>query len=245
MALSAALAWQAQGQDIRPAPTITASRDAQTSTQNLNTSAGSQNQPSPFLTIPLPLFVSVETIQSQLQEQLFTDKGRFFPCPMQAECFKKAGQLYLEEPHISVEGARLKFQAHLGGRVSGPIFTHPSVSSDITAYGIPVVEGNVLRFEQVQMESTSSNLLFRFGAGSFKERTVSQIEQKARYDLTSALTAAKVKINSGLPFQWGKKCLGVQLADLSVASVTPVSSPDGVQTVFNAAIGLAPGDTCH
>lgn len=102
----------------------------------------------------------------------------------------------MESPQVLVLAGRLVYKAHLTGRVPGPLFTHPAVSSDITIYSAPALEKNVLRLDQVTVETASSNLLFKLGAERFRDRVVMEIEQEVRYNLTPLLESAKSKINS-------------------------------------------------
>lgn len=151
----------------------------------------------------------------------------------------------MEGPLVAVTDGRLVLKAHLAGRVSGPVFTRPRVSSDLTIYMVPIVEGNVLRLEHVELETTSSSLLFKFGAGRFRQRAVTEIQQKGRYDFTPELEDAKTKISSKLQLQRGDRCLGVELGTLNIRSVAPVNNPEGVQVIFEAAVGLISTDSCQ
>lgn len=194
--------------------------------------------------IPLPVFVTTAAIQNELSKSLFTEDGKLYPCPPGSDCYKDAGQLYLEWPRVSTSGAWLILKVHLSGHVRGPFFTEPGVTGEVIAYGVPEVEGNLLKIDKLMLETRSSNFLFNFAAGRFRDKLTSELQAKAQYDLTNLLNRAKAKINSQFPIRWGSACLAAQLDKLRLSSVIPQSSPDGVRASFTAAISILPPSRC-
>lgn len=228
-----------QGQESSPSPTPA---QIEVSPPHQETSPG---QLSPSFRIPLPILLPAGELQTQIEQRLFTESGRFYPCAQGSGCFKDAPGVYLESPQVSVVGGKLVLKTHLAGRVSGPLFSHPTISSDLTIYAVPVVDNNVLRLDQIILETDSSSLLFKLGAGKFRERAINELENKVRYDLSPQLDNARSKINARVPFQWGQRCLGVELGNLIVKSVVPVETPQGVEITFEAAVGLTSGSSCN
>jgi len=195
--------------------------------------------------IPLPVFVGINTIKDELNKNVFNNDGKFYPCPSGSDCFKQAGGLYLEWPEVSTAGAWLVLKAHLSGHVAGFMFFSPGVTGEITAYGVPVVEDNVLKLDKLYLETQSANLIVNIAEGRFSDRLTSELQKKAHYDLAPLLDKEKLKINKQFPIRWGQDaCLAAQLDSLDLSSVIPMTSPDGVQVNFRGALGFLSPDKC-
>jgi hypothetical protein len=194
--------------------------------------------------IPLPVFMPVDAITDQLSKTLFTDDGKFYPCPQSSDCYKDAGGLYIEWPHVSTAGAWLILKVHLSGHASGFLFFQPGVTGDITAYGVPIIENNILKIDKLFLDVQSQNYLVTYAAGRFVAKLTSSLQTKAQYDISPLLDKARTAANKKFPVMWGSACLMANLDSLSLSSVIPMSAPDGVQANFRASIGYVTPDKC-
>ena len=194
--------------------------------------------------IRLPVFVSTDTIKQQLAQNVFTNDGKFYPCPSTSDCYKDAGGVYIEWPQVSTSGAWLILKVHLSGHVPGFMFFEPGVTGEITAYGVPIIDNNVLKLDKLMLDINSQNYLVNLAAGRFTDKLTSELQSKARYDLNTLLDKAKTAASKGFPIPWGSVCLTVDLDSLTASSVIPTSTPDGIQANFTTNIKFITADQC-
>lgn len=197
------------------------------------------------LRILLPVFISSADLQDQLDKNLTQSDGRFYPCPAGSDCYAKAGALYLEHVQVLVLAGRLAFTAHLGGKVSGPLFTHPDVKGEITVTGDPTVDNDVLHYTNLTFQTGSMNLITKLGADRLQHGIFTQLNRKAEYDIRQKLDSVRAQINANNPLSRISRCVGVQVTQLVLTSVTPVNHPDGVRVMFSAGVGLSHSPECE
>ena len=195
-------------------------------------------------TFPLPIFVKSDALRATLDKKLFNADGRWYPCGPKDSCYSEAGDIYLVDPKLEIEGAWIILKVHLDGRIHGPLFTSIHTYGDLVAYGVPAVENNIVELQKVSFEAKSDDWVFNTISSRFHDKVLSLLQSRAQYDLNPLLQEEEAKLNGFFPVPWGSVCLTVDFGTLALSSVIPQTSPEGITANFRVGIKLLQADKC-
>lgn len=195
--------------------------------------------------IPLPIFATLDLLQSTLENTFLDKNGRWYPCKSPDSGCTEASDVYLSNPKLSIEGAWVILRVHLDGHFGVPPFgIQVHTYGDIEAYGVPIVENNVIKLQNVQLNSSSDDFIFRYLSARFHDRLLSQLQSRAEYDLTPLLTKQENDLKKIFPFHWGSACIATNFNNVQLSSVIPQTTPAGITTNVKVGINIVDITQC-
>ena len=205
---------------------------------------GGGRAPTEALTIPLPVFVSTESMSAALDSAMFTVQHRLYPGAM-VDC-GTAGlrDVYLDLPQVSTKGSAVILDMRLSGSYQIALSLAGGVSGTIRATAVPVIEHDTLRFEAPSIDVASRNLIVKWRAPAFEQKLLDRI-RSVRIDLTPRLQAAVVRAREHFSIASGGACLLLAPSEAHVRSVQVVTTePQGIIANFGIQLSSASAATC-
>jgi hypothetical protein len=171
------------------------------------------------------LTVPTRELVSTLQDQVFIDSGRFFPCRTNPSCSSWGHDIALSSPRLSIDGQRLVFSVRLVGTYAMSQFFAATVAGDLIISGVPAVRGNhVALAETAVAASDASDATFRAFLEVMHTRIESMIDQSPGFDLAQYLAYAASDPRLPPPRLPNVNCVDPSQIKLQSVSTMPAAS---------------------
>ena len=175
---------------------------------------------------PYTLVVPTADVLALVQQLVYTDSGRAYPCRNNPACSSWGQDLALSAPTLTVEGARLVATTHVTGTYAISQFFEPEVSGDLYISAIPVVAGNMIRLTDTKIEPGPGDMTFRTFIEAAHTHMEQLLNQRATFDLAQYLSLASR--DSRLPPPRLPDVRNIDASQITVQSVATQVGPPAV-----------------
>lgn len=183
----------------------------------------------------IPVFMSKQDIIDTLNQEVFKDDGKYYPCRGdEGKDCKNYQDVYVEWPKLEFLGGAVTLEMHMSGHVSWNIF-YPGITGDLLFFAVPQVTPKAVILNKLQMETKSDNLLVQYTSNKFKENIQKTLDEHKSISLEKKLGEGVKATEKFFPAKYGNVCVTIKLTDLSLSSWEITSAPDeGIMVTFLA-----------